>query len=212
MRAADTDFPFDRMNRVAVIGGGKSALCAAESLLGISPSSGLRTVADGVPRVDLYAIDLPTTRGSWMADVPRRYARLASHLPNGDLHHDLTVRQMKAPDPVNVPGGVLLGGDFYDMVIVAAGRSAPPPLDDRGYQLYSPGATGSEDSFEPVSRRSSTAESYRIGPVTNLPWTDQERAAGIPGRYPDNKVAMFRLAPRTAALAAALPLSGQPVQ
>jgi thioredoxin reductase len=191
MGQMDTDFPFAGMTKVAVLGGGKSALCAAEALLGIGPNATWRSVADGIPQVDLYAQNLPLNRDGWLATVERRYARLASHLPAGYIaFHDLTVRS-EFGQVAMVPGGVMVNGRFYTHAVVCAGHVRPQPLSTGVLFTFSLGRT--------IARKYDEQEHYQVGPVAQLDWDNGESR-----RTDDNLVAMYRLAPRTAALAASL--------
>lgn len=208
MAAMDTDFPFEQMRRVAVIGDGKSALCAAEALLGIGPDATLRShAAGGLPaQVDLFGPKLPQFREQWQAQLPGRYLRLGSHLPTGEdtdddgdtvpgrgygLYHDLTVRAVPGY-PAECAGGVLVNGRFYDAAVVCTGHDTPPGLLSVDYAPFSVG--GRE-----VARKADGVEYYQAGPVADLPWTPADYATGIQAN-PENRVAMHRLGPLTAIL------------
>lgn len=216
MSQMDTDYPFTGMRRVAVVGDGKSALCAAEALLGIGPDATMRTPADGFPfRVDMYGPRLPGYRQSWLSDMQTRYARLASHLPVGvepdpddedntveppgyGKYHDLYVYQQRG-ELVKVPGGVLVNGRFYDCAVLCTGRTPPgalmPPT-----LVYDRIRVGGRA----VASTTPGYEYYRVGPLADLPWETADYSAQITQNR-ENKVAMFRLGPLTAGLAGSLP-------
>lgn len=220
MLQMDRDWPFDGMRRVAVIGNGKSALCAVEAVLGIGPDVTLRSHAGGgvADRVDLYAPGLPSRRELWADGVPSRYIRLGSHLPTGlagnddddgdreelrgyGQYHDLTVRQEQG-FPLPVPGGVMVNGRFYDCAITCTGHDRPPDL------VIPAGAPGPYEFFtaggRKVASRVPGLEYYRVGPCADLPWAPPDYASGITVN-PDNRVAMHRLGPLTATLVSSLP-------
>lgn len=216
MAQMDKPFPFEGFKRVAVIGGGKSALCAAEALLGIGPDATMRSAAGGMPgRVDLYSTGLPASRQDWFDNVQARYVRLGSHLPvrvetdeddedrtteppGYGLFHDLRIYPEKAASPVVVPGGVLVNGRFYDHAVMCNGHVRPPDLLD-GLPYETVQAAG-----RTVACKARGAEVYKVGPYADLPWETADYANRITAN-PEQRVAMHRLAPLTAALAATLP-------
>jgi hypothetical protein len=98
--------------------------------------------------------------------------------------------------PAALPGGGALVGDrTYDMAVTCTGLSLPPLDGGLSYFPVEPaGAT--------LATVASPVPSYRVGPAAGIPLSPAEKAAGI--NYA-SAVAMFRLTPRTAALAAMLP-------
>ncbi len=85
-----------------------------------------------------------------------------------------------------------VNGRAYETVITAAGYEREP-LDGTGGDLY-------PDRGSSIARKSPEIEGvWRIGPCANIPFDPTEDS-----RIGENRVGLFRLAPRTAALAAQL--------
>jgi hypothetical protein len=192
--------PFRGSQRIAVVGNGKSAYCAAETALGIGPPMGWRAAADFPVRVDLYAPGAPVTREKWLSNVQPRYSRLGSHLAseaNPFLAHDLYVIG-EAGNAVPVPGGVLVNGRLYDQVVMCTGHTAPSPLiSDEGFDLIKRGGRY-------VARKVPGRQYYLVGPLSQIPWENPEVETGLSAN-PDNIVALNRYTPRVATLASQLP-------
>jgi hypothetical protein len=198
-------FPLRGLRKVAVVGSGDSAKCATEALVGIGPG-GMYSLPglDFVSTIDWYAPALPATNEAFRASQRCRYARLSSYLPSLDVpdaYHDVTV----IPDRATVRkslDGVLVNDSVYDMVIMATGNVLPGlgavlPSDFDNARVG--GTRGN-----PVATQYGSYELYQVGPAANLPFTPGEVRSGV-ANIAANKVAMFRLAGRTATLAANLP-------
>lgn len=204
MAQADTPWPCRGMTRVAVIGGGKSALCAAEMILRLGPQAGLRTAAlDGAPAVDLYGAGLPQTNLSWATSADGRYRRLGSHLPSEDqprAYHDLTIYNDRA-EAYRAGDEVLVAGRQYSHAVLCTGWRRPMLGEDFTATNVSPSSTILGRQYGPGL--------YAAGVAADIPWQDTEYALEIPVK-PENQVAMWRLGGRTAQLAAHLgPVSGK---
>lgn len=201
MAQADTSWPCRGMTRVAVIGGGKSGLCAAEMILRIGPQAGMRTMAlDGAPKVDLYAPVLPQYNRDWVKQSDGRYRRLGSFLPSRrDLraYHDLTVYNEQA-EAARMGDAVLVAGRQYSHAVVCTGWERPD--------------LGGNDAFNSTPVRTGTTfigrqhgpALYVAGVAADIPFQSADYEQGI-AEKPENKVAMWRLGGRTAQLAATLP-------
>src|SRR5262249_54898643 len=109
-------WPLRGVRRVAVIGGGDSARCAVESLLGIAPQPFLAAAArDSVQRVDWFSDDLPTSCEGWQQRIRGRYQALGRYLrPDRLGAQRLTVLPRRAR-PVALPGAALIDGRSYDL-------------------------------------------------------------------------------------------------
>lgn len=201
-------WPLRGIERAAVIGGGDSARCAIEALLGIGPSPMMGSFIDTVSRVDAYSPKLQSTFDDWCRAERGRYRPIGQFLkPDKFGNSRLNVFQERTL-PVDLPRqDALVSSRSYNLVVLATGSELKniPGIGENGLYLYGESLTGGQDN--PVCRKEDTREMYRIGPAAKLSFTTQERRAGI-DRIENNKVAMFRLAGKTAALAAKLPLSG----
>jgi hypothetical protein len=207
MARADGPFPLRGMSRVAVIGGGDSGKCAAEALLGIAPRLGMNSAAmDSVKSVDLYSTGLSADTATWRARERGRYQRLGSYLPRlvNDRFGAPTLPRTPArlrviPETGEVlrsAGTVLVNGQTYDHVILATGSELP--------SIYSDSLTRTGTRAYQLAAKSFDREIYQVGPCADIPFSPAERDGGVSG-ISANRVAMFRLAPRTAALATMLP-------
>jgi hypothetical protein len=94
----------------------------------------------------------------------------------------------------------LIGGTAYDLVVVCTGYRENPinGLELEAFSEYSIEGT------QAIAREHDDLPAFRVGPHAELPFTSQEREAGI-AELEANAVAMFRTASKTAALAAKLP-------
>jgi hypothetical protein len=206
-------FPLRGMKQVAVIGAGDSGKCAVESLLGIAPGNTSAIGLDYVQRVDWYTNGTISGQTcSEFRDRQRgRYIRIAQYLDGNVSNPSTRLRVMGATGYVTaMPGGAIVNDRTYDMVVVCTGSVRPSLNDGLGYFPVRQGASGELTEASSPNRGTQLAAqaipfaSFRIGPAAALPFSEREFDAGI-AAIPANQVAMFRLAPRTAALAAILP-------
>jgi hypothetical protein len=207
MKRADAPFPLRGIGRAAIMGGGPSALCAAEMLLGLGPQNGLSPAGlDYVPSVDIYSRSLPRTCQSWRSAIRGRYLPLGGFLPDPSASPARASRLRVVPrrvTPVSTGAGVLAGEDTYDTVVLAQGWE--PGLVFR--------VITSSCGIDPVlGLKRDGQQYYAIGAAagTDIRFSDAEEDAGL-GRERGNKISLFRMASRTAALATALPAVSIPV-
>lgn len=201
MRRMAGTWPLRGIRRVAVIGGGDSGKCAVESLLGIAPPPLVAAAAlDHVDRIDWYAPDLPTDCPDWQDRIRGRYQPIGRYLrPDRYGARRLNILTRRAR-PLALPGTALIDGQTYDLVIMCTGNQQD---DIDGLDLGSFDEHQTPDG-NTVARRHLDLPAYRVGPGAYLPFTTRERQNGI-ADIPANAVAIFRTAPKTAALAATLP-------
>ncbi|GAA0908655.1 hypothetical protein [Virgisporangium aurantiacum] len=201
MRRMAGVWPLRGLRRVAVIGGGDSAKCAVESLLGIAPQPPMATAAlDSVDRIDWYSYEVPITCKQWRRESRGRYQAIGRYLrPDRMGVRRLTVIGAR-PQPIALPGLGLIEGRTYDLVIVCTGNRETT-IDGLAFDSFT--EYGTPDRTV-VARKHENMPVFRIGPHARLPFTPQERVSGI-ANIPANAVAMFRTATKTAALAATLP-------
>ena len=207
-------FPLRGMKQVAVIGAGDSGKCAVESLLGIAPGNTSAIGLDYVQRVDWYTNGTISGQTcSEFRDRQRgRYIRIAQYLDGNVSNPSTRLQVMSATGYVTaMPDGAIVNERTYDMVVVCTGSKRPSLNDDgldyfavrqgTGGQLVD---AGSGSRGTQLATQASPFASFRIGPAAGLSFSTREFDSGI-AEIPANQVAMFRLAPRTAALAAILP-------
>jgi hypothetical protein len=196
-------WPLRGLRRVAVIGGGDSAKCTVESLLGIAPAPPMAAAAlDNVERIDWYCENLPSTCDGWQDEIRGRYQAIGRYLrPDRFGVQRLTVLQRRAR-PVALPADALIEGRTYDLAVMCTGNQEA--LID-GLELGSFNRYTIAD--EAVARRHFDMPVYRVGPHAKLSLTAREFADSI-GDIPGNAVAMFRTVSKTAALAATLTTTG----
>jgi hypothetical protein len=199
MSRFDGRFPLKGFGRVAVIGSGDSGKTVVEALTGQGPLGHLSTAAmDWPDTIDWYGENMrDITCEQWEERVRTRYKRLGRFF-----------RGVAGPKAARVKGRgvarqVATGADCayvderrYDYVIMCTGFASDAA------KL----AVGNE--FEMGGRRIGRrqGEKYVVGPAAALSLTTiEEEATDAYRQAPENKTALFRLADRTAALAAALP-------
>jgi hypothetical protein len=202
-------FPLRGMQQVAVIGGGNSGLCAAESALGIAPGNTSVTGLDYVSQVDLYATTIDGRTCSAFRSAQRgRYIRLAQFLDGNASNPSTRLRVMDQSGYASaLPGGVLVNDRTYDMAVLCTGYKRPRlPGDELAY--FSVTSSGIDGGGSVLAKAGTPFESYRIGVAADIPFSSAEFDSGI-ASIPANQVSMFRNGPRTAALAAMLPAVGK---
>lgn len=198
----DQPFPLADMKRVAIVGGGNSGLCAAEMLLGVAPRAGMSAPSlDWVEQVDLYSVNLPTFCDAWRSGVRGRYQSLGSFLRPVDngIQRLRVVPELGTVTPT--AEGTLVNGRQYDHVIEATGwrlRNDVVPF-SRGRFVGTRPALAREDGER--------LGLFKIGVAADLPFEPYENGATA---IPENRVALFRLGPRTSALAMTLPAAVAP--
>lgn len=208
-------FPLRGMRQVAVIGSGNSGLCAAESLLGIAPGNSSAIGLDYVTRVDLYVKALPGTSPEQTCSEFRkaqrgRYIRIAQFLRGNKSNPSTRLRIMPSSERAMasaLPDGALVRERTYDMAVLATGFRLPVLDDPFGYTDVRAGTGRTTGTGTILARRAFPFQSYRIGPAAGIEFSNAEVAAGV-AEVTANRVAMFRLGPRTAALASMLPAPG----
>jgi len=204
MSTLDGMFPLKGLERVAVFGGGDSGKVTVEALLGIGPKETSLSGLDYVRQVDWYASSLPRNREDWAATQRGRYQRIGRYLARqadvrSDGRYDGAERLRiynRRGTAIPTLNGALVGSRAYDRVILCTGNSLPAlGLSARRFYETEGNLAKDYDSERVI---------YRVGPAASLRFDDQE----YDDFYTDNtnnRVAIFRLAPRTAALAATLP-------
>lgn len=200
MKRMGSMFPLKGMREVAVIGGGDSAKCAVESMLGIAPGNSSPIGLDYVSNVGWYTGGTISQTCSEFREQQRgRYIRIGQFL-DGNISNPTTRLEVFSQRGYATPtvGGVIVNERTYDLAVLCTG-STTPSLDDNGYGFFGVRAPGTDESGTIVARQAAPIPYFKIGPAAGIPFSEAE----ITARVADNQaniVAMFRLAQRTAAL------------
>lgn len=213
MKRMGGNFPLRNMKQVAVIGGdfsngrGDSARCAIESMLGIAPGNSSPAELDYVQRVDWYVRNNSTpvnaaTCSDYRNSQRGRYIRIAQFLPGNESQPTDRLRLIPArgyATPVSAQA-VLVNDRTYDMAVLCTGSTLPDLNDeDNSLGYYSITADVNRGGTT-LATQAAPYPSYRIGAAANIPFSESEVTSEL-SAIPANKVSMFRLVPRTAALA-----------
>jgi hypothetical protein len=209
MRRFDqTMFPLRGLGRVAVVGAGDSGRTVVEALTGYGPYMGASVASlDYVPQIDWYGVGTTMTKERWLQCNRTRYKALAALFPNakGTVRNARVVPRPRADGVFRTTDGVQINGQSYDTAICCLGFDAPeqrwPPLDpsfDLGvFRSGTDGVFGVPLGKASVGDRALVV----VGPAANIPFEDNSDPEP---RIEENRVALFRLAPRTATLASIL--------
>lgn len=202
----DKPFPFEGIKRVAVIGAGDSGKTVIEALIGQGPNRGLSVASlDYVEKIDWYGVP-EECRGQkrWRDNNRSRYQGISrsfgkrgeeARMEGGRVNpiSDKSVEYATGFD------GAYVDGARYDLVVWAGGFK---PLDVAGSVEFRCGGRA-------VCRRNMDG-SFIVGPAAQL--TMENERQNDSRSVPENTVALFRYADRTAALAMALPDLGMPTR
>lgn len=200
-------WPLRGLRNVAVIGGGDSGKCVVESLFGLGPNPFMAAAElDSVNRVDWYGQEIDQSYDEYCRSNRGRYRAIGRYLRADKMGNArLKVFNVRRT-PVALPGGpALVNGRSYDMVIVATGNEVKDvpglnfPYVESVYQ------SGDYNRTLAVRNESDygSALRLRVGPRANIGFERDEISSGV-SDIDQNRVAMFRLATRTAALAVQL--------
>lgn len=193
-------WPLRGIKRAAVLGAGDSARCAIESLLGLAPSPMMGSFLDSVERVDVYG-NIPSSFDSWCNSERPRYRAIGQFL-KPDKYGVSKLRVFrKRETPIDIPGSPSVAGKAYDLIVLCTGNSLPVINGLNSNQDF---VTYRSVTGMPLCLKNFDQDVYRIGPAANLGFTLEETEDGI-DRIRNNRVAMFRLASKTATLATQLP-------
>jgi hypothetical protein len=182
MAHMDKPFPLQGLRRVAVIGNGDSAKCAVEALFGLGPRAHYSIAdMDRIERCDWYSPNSTTTCEEFRTAERQRYKGISALLPRREDSKRRPRLVIYRGNGVVEPGfdDVTVNERRYDMAIVCVGLNAMQPFARRGGAINVVGAM-------------------------DVPgWSDLESQMPY-AQFPQNRMAMWRLAPRTAKLAASI--------
>lgn len=223
MASMDSPFPLKDLQRVAVIGSGDGANTVVEALTGKGPARAHMSLAgvDWVTRIDWYG-PAPQTCASWRATTRSRYQGIGRDLPresfvDGASGYTRFTRQGRVNIMGDIDGTpirassisvgsdeVMVNGIPYDRVILAAGFEPTSDIEQIADEKFTNSSIETVGSMQ-VGRKFTNGgvPYYIVGPAARLEMLDSERNA-LMVDIPENAVAIWRYARRTAALAEAL--------
>jgi len=204
MRRWDRPFPLDGLGRVAVIGAGDSARCAVEALAGQGPTTGGSVAALAFPGlIDWYGCPAPN-RSNWRECNRTRYQGIGALLPRstGEIDQAARIRPMRRAERVT-PGydAVRVDGNPYDTVVTCIG------YERQRFDVDEIGQASVFTGGRRLGRYEADGRVLTVGAAAGLGWEEDEDR-----RVPENIAGLFRLAPRTADLAALLGAADIPYQ
>ncbi len=201
-------FPLRGLGRVAVVGAGDSGRTVVEALTGYGPYMGGSVASlDYVPQIDWFGVDENMTKERWLECNRTRYKPLAALFPNKNqtVQNARVVPRERVDRVFVTPNDVQINGRAFDTVICCIGFSKDPldriTVDASLDYLRSGIATDRPDKGVRLGKSNDERSVVVIGPAADLPF---ENASDPPPQIEQNRVALFRLAPRTAALASLL--------
>jgi hypothetical protein len=200
MKAMDGRFPLRGMKSVAVVGAGDSGKCAIEALCGQGPTQPFSVASlDWVENIDWYG---PTSRtcDDWVAVQRGRYRAIGSLLKgkaNDSPAGRVRVREAKG----EITGGfdsAFVNGRPYDLVINCTGFESRNKIDTDDLPTQIAKGVFLENKTQ-IAKELGLGI-YQVGAIAPPEWLQQEVSDGL-SRQGENRVSMWRLGPRTAALA-----------
>lgn len=195
----DKPFPFQGIRRVAVIGCGDSGKTVIEALIGQGPKSGFSVASlDYVEKIDWYGVpESCLGQDLWKENNRSRYQGIAreigKRIGKGRLDGGRINPLERKPTNFSVGfDGAYVDGARYDLVVWAGGFKPRDISDTTEYKTR--GRT--------VARMGESGV-FIVGPAAQL--SQEQEPMNESGSVPENTVALFRYADRTAAFAMDLP-------
>lgn len=200
----DKPFPFKGIKRVAVIGSGDSGKTVVETLIGQGPGSGFSVASlDYIEKIDWYGVP-EECRGQkrWKENNRSRYQGIAreigKRLEGGRLEGGrINPFSRNALNLAIGFDGAYVDGARYDLVVWAGGFK---PRDIEGTTEY-------KTRGRTVARMGESGV-FIVGPAAQL--ASEPEPMNESDSVPENTVALFRYADRTAAFAMDLPQLAMP--
>lgn len=202
MRRFDkTTFPLRDLGRVAVVGAGDSGRTAIEALTGYGPFMGGSVASvDYLDRIDWYGVGDGMTKDIWLKQNRTRYKAIAALFPSAGARN-ARVRGLKKCEAIlKTYDGLLINGESYDSVVCCFSFNTDlGGVDVEGLSPFL--ANRGKISEAPLGLANTDASLFVVGPAANLGFDKWDAQCA---RTEENRVALFRLAPRTSALATLL--------
>lgn len=207
-RFDQTMFPLRGLGRVAVIGGGDSGRTAVEALTGYGPNMGASVASlDYVERIDWYGVGADMTKEGWLDCNRTRYKPLAALFRSKSRTTDnARVRGFgKRQNGFMGADGIVINGVNYDTMINCTNfpDEWPETVGAEGALVTEMGLLQANgDSGVTLSLANESRSLVVVGPAAKI---ETQQFAETGPVTPENQVALFRLAPRTGAVATLLP-------
>jgi hypothetical protein len=208
MRRFDEPSPLKGLGRVAVIGDGDSARTVVEALTGYGPYMGASVAAlDYVNRIDWYGVGPEMDKETWLRCNRTRYKPLAALFPSANSRNERVRGLPRTLTLTSRPDAIQVEAEAYDTVVTCLGF-----LKDwrKAFNADSIGDLGNirtgADVGEPkkglvLGLGNEDKSVVVVGPAADIDFGNSDPEP----RIEQNKVALFRLGPRTATLASLLP-------
>jgi hypothetical protein len=183
--------------KIAVIGGGDTAAQVAEIMLG----QGITMPTTAPECIHWYGTEkMPLTKQVWMRRVHARWAGIGRALP--DEGDDKLIEGVVKPLPVraeviSLGNAALVNGQVYDMAVMCTGFVPAECRVNTPYKFKLGGVTVGCCTYEVEPLRSRV---FKIGTAADITASYKPYVS----RFPQAKQAIYNLAPRTAAIAAAV--------
>lgn len=203
MRRFDENaFPLRGLGRVAVVGGGDSGRTAIEALTGYGPYMAASVASlDYVPRIDWYGIEPSMTKDRWLECNRTRYKPLAALFPNGGRNARVFAFK-KAERLYQTLDATVIDGQYYDTVISCLPFERPWSESVECEDVANVFSYYANASDTEVGLTTGDQRFVVIGVAANPTFNQAE--TGRISDVKENRVALFRLVPRTSALASEL--------
>lgn len=205
MARMDGRFPLRGVRRAAVVGDGDSARTAIEALLGQGPSPHWSVASlDHVETIDWYGQKVPGNCEKFLETSRSRYRAIAPFLPQGSRRGRIVPRRQKG-DVMQGHACGWVNERAYDLVVICTGfvkQEQIPVIPANLEVVTAPKLLGNGPV---LATRWAGTEVYQAGPFAKITPAARERDSARIDAAPENEVALFRYAWRTAALAANLP-------
>jgi hypothetical protein len=182
--------------KIAVIGRGDTAAQVAEIMLG----QGVTMPTSAPETIHWYGGDtMPLTKQDWMRRIHARWAGIGRALPelNDPILYGVVKPLNVRAEVISLGDAALVNGQVYDMAVMCTGFTPAPCPVPTPYSFKLGGVTVGRCTYEiePLLSRV-----FKVGTAAEITATYKPYVS----RFPQARQAIYNLAPRTAALAAAV--------
>jgi cation diffusion facilitator CzcD-associated flavoprotein CzcO len=182
--------------KIAVIGGGDTAAQVAEIMLG----QGVTMPTSAPECIHWYGGEnMPLTKQVWMRQIHARWAGIGRALPDqaDELLYGVVRPLAVRAEVVSIGDAAMVNGQVYDMAVMCTGFEPAECRVTTSFQVVLGGVTVGRCTYEADPLKSRV---FNVGTAAGINATYKPYTS----RFPEAKQSIYNLAPRTAALAAAL--------